>query len=78
MGRCGFNAVAPGPAESEALNRAGAQGNGDTAADRRGRIPLERGGDLEDVAQWVLALADPASRGVTGQILDVDGGLELI
>lgn len=42
------------------------------------RIPLGRRGRPEEVAQWVLRLVDPASTWLTGQVLTVDGGLELV
>jgi NAD(P)-dependent dehydrogenase (short-subunit alcohol dehydrogenase family) len=41
----------------------------------RERIPLGRRGIPEEVARWIVALADPASEWVTGQVIAVDGGL---
>jgi NAD(P)-dependent dehydrogenase (short-subunit alcohol dehydrogenase family) len=41
-------------------------------------IPLGRRGAPEDVASWIVSLADPAATWITGQIITVDGGLELI
>lgn len=38
--------------------------------------PLGRIGDPEDVAAAIVFLASPASRYVTGKIIEVDGGLE--
>jgi NAD(P)-dependent dehydrogenase (short-subunit alcohol dehydrogenase family) len=69
------NAVAPGPTESEALDRTGLSLDEieRIKAEERERIPLGRRGEPEDVARWVLALADPASW-VTGQVIGVDGG----
>jgi NAD(P)-dependent dehydrogenase (short-subunit alcohol dehydrogenase family) len=69
------NAVAPGPTESEALDRMGLTPAeiASVKADERNRIPLGRRGEAEDVAPWVVALADPASW-VTGQVIGVDGG----
>ncbi|WP_435880949.1 SDR family oxidoreductase [Streptosporangium subroseum] len=43
-----------------------------------GRIPLGRRGRPDEVALWVLRLADPAATWLTGQILTIDGGLELV
>ncbi len=40
----------------------------------RERIPLKRRGNPNDVARWIVSLADPASRRVTGQVIAVDGG----
>ncbi|PZG07024.1 SDR family NAD(P)-dependent oxidoreductase [Nonomuraea aridisoli] len=73
------NAVAPGPTESEAL---AASGLPDTVVeqikqDESARIPLGRRGAPEEVAAWIVHLADPAATWITGQILTVDGGLEL-
>ena len=45
--------------------------------DETARIPLGRRGKPEDIAAWIVHLADPASTWLTGQILTVDGGLEL-
>ncbi len=73
------NAVAPGPTESEALSAAGLpeatveQIKQDEAA----RIPLGRRGRPEEVAAWIAHLADPDATWITGQILTVDGGLDL-
>ncbi len=39
------------------------------------RIPLNRFGEAEDIAQAVLYLAGPGGAYVTGQVLVVDGGL---
>lgn len=74
------NAVAPGPTESEALSAAGLpdadveQIKGDEAS----RIPLGRRGDPDEVASWIVRLADPATTWLTGQVLGVDGGLHLV
>ncbi len=43
----------------------------------REQIPLKRRGSPEDVARWIVHLADPASDWVTGQVIAVDGGLGL-
>ncbi|MDQ0760277.1 SDR family NAD(P)-dependent oxidoreductase [Streptomyces canus] len=73
------NAVAPGPTESEALTAAGLP---DAAinqikADEAVRIPLGRRGDPAEIAAWILRLAGPHTAWLTGQVLTVDGGLEL-
>jgi NAD(P)-dependent dehydrogenase (short-subunit alcohol dehydrogenase family) len=69
------NAVAPGPVESEAFDRMGlSQAEIEhIKAEERDRIPLRRRGQPEDVASWVVALADPSSW-VIGQVIGVDGG----
>ncbi|GAB3651979.1 hypothetical protein GCM10028833_23910 [Glycomyces tarimensis] len=75
----GADAVAPGPTESEALTAAGLA-EADVEAitrDEAARIPLGRRGEPEEVAAWILRLADPATTWITGQVLTVDGGLDL-
>jgi 3-oxoacyl-[acyl-carrier protein] reductase len=67
--RC--NAIAPGFIETEmtgALDEKTVQG-------WRDAIPLKRGGTPEDVADAVVFLASSMSSYITGQVLNVDGGL---
>lgn len=67
--RC--NAIAPGFIETEMtgkLDEATVQG-------WRDAIPLKRGGTPEDVANACLFLASDLSSYVTGQVLNVDGGM---
>ncbi len=73
------NALAPGPTESQALAAAGLPDEAIEQIKREeaSRIPLGRRGDPDEVAAWILRLADPATTWLTGQILTVDGGLEL-
>ncbi|MFG1704211.1 SDR family NAD(P)-dependent oxidoreductase [Nonomuraea sp. M3C6] len=73
------NALAPGPTESEALAAAGLPGAvvEQIKQDETARIPLGRRGTPEEVAAWIVRLADPAATWITGQVLTVDGGLEL-
>ena len=74
------NALAPGPTASEALAAAGLQPEAvaEIEQEETRRIPLGRRGRPEEVPEWALRLADPASRWITGQVLTVDGGLELV
>lgn len=74
------NAVAAGPTASGALT--GMMGLSPEHAAvieeaEREQIPLKRRGSPEDVARWIVHLADPASDWVTGQVIAVDGGLGL-
>ena len=74
------NAIAAGPTESGALT--GMMGLSPQQAEaikeqERERIPLKQRGNPEDVARWIVQLADPASGWVTGQVIAVDGGLGL-
>jgi NAD(P)-dependent dehydrogenase (short-subunit alcohol dehydrogenase family) len=73
------NAVAPGPTESEALAASGLprEAVDKIKQDEAARIPLGRRGKPEDIAAWIVHLADPTFSWLTGQILTVDGGLEL-
>lgn len=72
------NAVAAGPTDTGALT--GMMGLSPEQAQavkerERERIPLGRRGVPEDVVRWIVALADPASEWVTGQVFTIDGGL---
>ena len=74
------NAVASGPVESDFLRERMGFSEEEIAAikaQETGMIPLGRRGVPEDVARWVVALADPAADWVTGQIIGVDGGFSL-
>lgn len=74
------NAVAPGPTTTDVLVAAGlSEDTVDTMyAYERERIPTGRLGNPEEVAGWIVRIADPRGTHVTGQVLTVDGGLELI
>ncbi|GAB3451043.1 SDR family oxidoreductase [Streptomonospora sediminis] len=73
------NAVAPGPVYSNALAAAGLSAETVAGIERAEaeRIPLGRRGDPDEVATWITHFADPAGAWVTGQVLGVDGGLDL-
>ena len=67
--RC--NAIAPGFIETEmtaVLDEKVVQG-------WRDAIPLKRGGQPEDVANACVFLASDMSAYITGQVLNVDGGM---
>lgn len=74
------NAVAPGPTESEALSSAGLPQAviDEIKDDEAARIPLGRRGDPAEVAAWILRLSDTHTAWLTGQVLTVDGGYELV
>ena len=67
--RC--NAIAPGFIETEMT----AKLNEDVVQGWRDAIPLKRGGTPEDVANACLFLSSDLSAYVTGQVLNVDGGM---
>lgn len=74
------NAVAAGPTDSGALTGMMGLSPEQAAAveeQERRQIPLGRRGQPEDVARWIVRLADPASDWITGQVIGVDGGLAL-
>jgi NAD(P)-dependent dehydrogenase (short-subunit alcohol dehydrogenase family) len=74
------NAIAPGPTESEALERSGLPRSAieQIKEDERGAIPLGRRGEPEDVAHWIVALANPRAAWITGQVVGIDGGYGLV
>jgi len=67
--RC--NAIAPGFIETEMT----AALPEDTVKEWRNAIPLKRGGTPEDVANVCVFLASDMSAYITGQTLNVDGGM---
>lgn len=67
--RC--NAIAPGFIETEMTGKL----NEETVQSWRNAIPLKRGGSTEDVANACVFLASDLSAYVTGQVLNVDGGM---
>ncbi|MGQ9367193.1 SDR family NAD(P)-dependent oxidoreductase [Azospirillum sp. A39] len=74
------NAVAAGPVESDFLRQrmglSEAEAEAVKAQERR-TIPLGRRGVPDDVAPWIVALADTQGGWVTGQVFPVDGGFAL-
>jgi 3-oxoacyl-[acyl-carrier protein] reductase len=67
--RC--NAIAPGFIETEMTEKLDEK----TVQGWREGIPLKRGGSPEDVANACVFLASDLSSYVTGQVLNVDGGM---
>ncbi len=67
--RC--NAIAPGFIETEMTAKLGEE----VVQNWRDSIPLRRGGSAEDVANACLFFASDLSAYVTGQVLNVDGGM---
>lgn len=67
--RC--NAIAPGFIETEMTGKL----NEDVIQGWRDAIPLKRGGTPEDVANACLFLASDMSGYITGQVMNVDGGM---
>ncbi|AWM85538.1 SDR family NAD(P)-dependent oxidoreductase [Microvirga sp. 17 mud 1-3] len=72
------NAIAPGPVETDFLRERMRLSEKEIQAVKGQeiqKIPLGRRGVPNDIAPWMLALADPATTWVTGQVIAVDGGL---
>ena len=65
------NVVAPGFIETEMTDKL----SEDMVQKWREGIPLKRGGSPEDVANACLFLASDLSNYITGQVLQVDGGM---
>ncbi|MDH5367714.1 MAG: 3-oxoacyl-[acyl-carrier-protein] reductase [Cyclobacteriaceae bacterium] len=65
------NAIAPGFIETEMTDVL----DPDTVQGWRDAIPLKRGGKPEDIADACVYLASDMSSYVTGQVLQVDGGM---
>ncbi|MFD8005901.1 SDR family NAD(P)-dependent oxidoreductase [Streptomyces mirabilis] len=74
------NAIAPGPTKTDVLAAAGLPQDAiaELLSHDRDRIPTGRIGDPKDVADWILRIADPSAPFITGQVLTLDGGLELV
>ncbi len=67
--RC--NAIAPGFIETEMTDKLDEK----TVQGWRDGIPLKRGGSTEDIANACLFFASDLSSYITGQVLNVDGGM---
>ena len=67
--RC--NAIAPGFIETEMTEKLDEK----TVQSWRDAIPLKRGGSPEDVAHCALFLASDLATYITGQVIQVDGGM---
>jgi NAD(P)-dependent dehydrogenase (short-subunit alcohol dehydrogenase family) len=67
------NAVAPGPTDTGMLTRF--TGTPENKAASVKRVPLERLGLPEEVADGILFLGSDAANWITGEILNVDGGM---
>lgn len=65
------NAIAPGFIETEMTSEL----NADATAEWTKSIPLKRGGQPEEVADACVFLASDMSKYITGQVLQVDGGM---
>lgn len=71
------NAVAPGPTETDILSTSGLSPATieQIKKDEIERVPLGRRGTADEIAAWIVSLANPDASWITGQIIAVDGGL---
>ncbi|MEU5140415.1 SDR family oxidoreductase [Streptomyces sp. NPDC021139] len=78
--RVRVNSVAPGPTRTDVMLHAGPtpEAANDMYAYERDRIPTHHIAHADEVAHWILRMADPAGRRATGRVITVDSGLELI
>jgi 3-oxoacyl-[acyl-carrier protein] reductase len=65
------NVIAPGFIETEMTEKL----PDETIKQWRNGIPLKRGGTVEDIANLCLFLASDSSSYITGQVINVDGGM---
>lgn len=74
------NAIAPGPTKTDVLAAAGLPQDtiDEMVGQERDRIPTGRLDDPEDIAHWILRIADPLAAHITGQVLTIGEGLELV
>jgi NAD(P)-dependent dehydrogenase (short-subunit alcohol dehydrogenase family) len=75
------NAVASGPVETDFLQERMGFSSAEAEAvkaQERSIIPLGRRGVPEDVARWIVTLANKDADWVTGQVFNIDGGFTLV
>ncbi|WP_431963716.1 SDR family NAD(P)-dependent oxidoreductase [Actinacidiphila sp. bgisy160] len=74
------NAIAPGPTDTDVMVAAGLSPEEieSMLGQERDRIPMGRLAEPRDVAEWILRVAEPVRTHMTGQVVTVDGGLELV
>lgn len=70
------NAISAGPIKT--LAAAGITGLSELMAHYRAHSPLRRTVDTSEVADTALFLASSMSRGITGEVIHVDGGFHII
>ena len=67
------NAVAPGPTDTGMLTRF--TGNAENKAALVKQVPLDRLGLSEEVADGIVFIASDGAKWITGEVLNVDGGM---
>jgi NAD(P)-dependent dehydrogenase (short-subunit alcohol dehydrogenase family) len=73
------NAVAPGPTDTGGFDKLGLPPEGVRAMKAAfvSQVPLGRIASSDEIAQWVVAMADPSATLMTGHVLAIDGGMSL-
>ena len=73
------NAVAPGPTETPGFDKMGLPPEAveQVKAMLVKGVPLGRMASGEEVARWVVAVAEPDVTWMTGEVLAIDGGMSL-
>jgi NAD(P)-dependent dehydrogenase (short-subunit alcohol dehydrogenase family) len=70
-----FNAIAPGPFPTEGMSaRLNPTAAGADEAPKDSNIPLNRNGEMRELANLAVYLLDPGSAYVNGQTIAIDGG----
>ena len=67
------NCIAPGPVDTP-IHATYSDDLEATYTDLARRVPLQRMGGVEDIAEWVWILASPETSWTTGNVVHVDGG----
>jgi NAD(P)-dependent dehydrogenase (short-subunit alcohol dehydrogenase family) len=68
------NAVSPGPTQSAGFDKMTPRDREEATA----TLPLGRKASADEVARWIVAVADPSSTWMTGENLRIDGGMSLV
>jgi len=72
-----FNAIAPGPFPTEGAWARLNPGGGTQSEQKDPTIPLNRNGEMRELANLAVYLLDPGSAYVNGQTIAIDGGSHL-
>ena len=67
------NAVAPGPTDTGMLTRF--TGTAENKAGLVRQVPLDRLGLAEEIADGIVFIASDGAKWITGEVLNVDGGM---
>lgn len=73
------NAIAPGPTETPVFDKIGMPPEmvPEVKKEFVKQVPLGRIASTDEVARWVVQIADPSVTWMTGQVLSIDGGMSL-